>query len=496
MSFYKAMQINLNMIKEIFNNWYLKYILLPVVLSILLFSVFHYQIIPASIAGSIDIDITKSLEFRGGGGRSLGYPYFMNFVSLFSENILVLRFFQLFLFSFSVVILSREFYLLTKSKAVSYLLGTSIFLNVKVNKYCFAITEEALFIPLIIIVTSLIIKVCRKFNINNIILLSIIVGLLASTRPIGIVFLPVLLIIFLLNLPKIKRRFFLYLGAFLAPFVMLIASENYLYLFHEKSDYRARTIGVNLIGKVPQIAINKPKNSSYPSLSNLVYDKGVVIRKIIDNQNSFELKQYFRNVLAVEYHDLGTMDRDISDEIGKYSKKQKYSSRDEVTQGIFMEYLQENFIQYLEITMLNYIANWHLSEILTEGSLSKLKKFTHSELYKSIPKSMDIGLNDHIKVLSRHTKYAIYAKIFMIFTFIATIVMFLIGLSRFFDSIDKSKVLPFDLLLIIFPLALHGYFIAISLIINVQMRFILTFWPIIMVVFSMLLIKIMQVRKV
>jgi hypothetical protein len=276
----------------------------------------------------------------------------------------------------------------------------------------------------------------------------------------------------------------------------LIASENYLYLLHEKSDYRTRTIGVNLIGKTPQMAINKPKNSHYPSLSNLIYDKGLVIRKIIDSQDSFALKQYFRNVLAVEYHDLGTMDEDISNEIGKYSKEQKNHNRDEVTQGVFIEYLQENFGKYFEITMLNYIANWHLSEILTEGNLFKLKEFTNSELYKSIPKSIDIGLNDHIKVLARHAKYATYAKIFMITAFVFTVVMLSIGLFRFFSSVDKAKVPPFDLLLIIFPLSLHGYLLAISLIINVQMRFILTFWPIIMVIFSMSLLKIMQVRKV
>ncbi len=484
------------MVKNILNNWFIKYSFLSITLSLVLFFAYYYQLIPMSIAGSIDIDITNNMGFKSGGGRSLGYPYFMNFVSLFSDNILILRFSQLFLFSLSIVILSREFYLLTKSKVASYLLGTSIFLNVKVSKYCFAITEEALFIPLIIIVTSLIIRVCRKFNIKNVILLSLMVGLLASTRPIGVVFFPVLLIIFLLNLPKIKGKLLLYLGAFIVPFIILIASENYLYLLHEKSDYRTRTIGVNLIGKTPQMAINKPKNSSYPSLSNLIYDKGLVIRKIIDSQDSFALKQYFRNVLAVEYHDLGTMDEDISNEIGKYSKEQKNHNRDEVTQGVFIEYLQENFGKYFEITMLNYIANWHLSEILTEGNLFKLKEFTNSELYKSIPKSIDIGLNDHIKVLARHAKYATYAKIFMITAFVFTVVMLSIGLFRFFSSVDKAKVPPFDLLLIIFPLSLHGYLLAISLIINVQMRFILTFWPIIMVIFSMSLLKIMQVRKV
>ena len=483
------------MIKNILNNWHIKYIFLSVVLSLLLFSSYYYQLIPVSIAGSIDIDITKDMGFRSGGGRSLGYPYFMHFVSLFSDNILILRFSQLFLFSLSIVILSREFYLLTKSKVASYLLGTSIFLNVKVSKYCFAITEEALFIPLIIIITSLIIRVCRKFNIENVILLSLMVGLLASTRPIGLVFFPVLLIIFLLNLPKIRENFFLYLGVFIVPFIILVVSENYLYLFHEKSDYRTRTIGVNLIGKTPQMAINKPKNSHYPSLSNLIYDKGLVIRKIIDSQDSFALKQYFRNVLAVEYHDLGTMDEDIRNEIGKYSKEQKNNNRDEITQGVFVEYLHENLGKYFEITIFNYLANWHLSEILTEGNLYKLEGFTSSKLYKSIPKSMDIGLNDHIKTLARHTKYAAYAKIFMITTFVVTIVMLVLSLFNFIKLDDKSKAQPIDLLLIIFPLALHGYLLAISLIINVQMRFILTFWPVIMLIFALVLVKTIELKK-
>jgi hypothetical protein len=486
----------MGVVKNILNNWYVRCNLLSVVLSLLLFFAYYYQIVPVSITGSIDIDITKDMEFRGGVDRSLGYPYFMHFISLFSENILILKFFQLFLLSFSIIFLSREFYFLTSNKTISFILGMTIFLNVKVSKYGFTITEEALFIPLIIIIASLVIRVCMNINIRNVVLLSLMVGLLVSIRPIGIVFVPALFIIFLLNLPKIRKKSILYLSAFIVPLIILITLENYLFLMHAESDYRSRTIGVNLIGKTPQMAINKPKNSYYPSLSNLIYDKGLVIRKIIDSQDSFALKQYFRNVLAVEYHDIGTMDKDISDEIGRYSIEQKNHSRGEVTQGIFTEYLQENFSKYFEITALNYLANWHLSEILTKSDLSKLKEFTNSKMYENMPKSMDIRLDHHIKVLSRHTKYAVYAKIFMIATFIVSIVMLVLGLFKFLNSTDKEKVHPFYLLSIIFPLLLHGYLLAISLIINIQMRFILTFWPIIMIIFIMALFKIMKVQKV
>ncbi len=487
------------MTKYILNNWYIRYGFLPVILSSALFFAYYYQFIPTSIAGSMEIDITKDMGSKVGISRSLGYPYLMWFTSTFSDDILVLRFFQLFLFSFSIVALSREFYLLTKSKLMSYLLGISIFLNVKVSKYCFAITEEALFIPLIIIVTSLIIRVCRNLNIGNIILLSIVVGLLVSTRPIGVVFIPALLIIFLLNLPRIRRKYLLYLGALMTPFIVLTISENYLYLLHAESDHRSRTIGVNLIGKVPQIAVNKPESSSYASLSDLIYEKGVVIRRIINSQDSFALKQYFRNVLAVEYHDLGAMDEDLSNEIGRYAKEQKYHSREEVTQGIFIEYLKENFIKYFQITALNYVANWQLSEVLTRSDLSKLKEFTNSKLYKSMPKSMNIKkhkrLDHHIKTLTRHAIYAIYAKIFMFILFVITNIMLILGLFKFLNSVDKSEVSPFVLLSIILPLLLHGYFLAISLIINVQMRFILTFWPIMMVIFIMALSKMAKIRK-
>jgi hypothetical protein len=117
-------------------------------------------------------------------------------------------------------------------------------------------------------------------------------------------------------------------------------------------------------------------------------------------------------------------------------------------------------------------------------------------MYENMPKSMDIRLDHHIKVLSRHTKYAVYAKIFMIATFIVSIVMLVLGLFKFLNSTDKEKVHPFYLLSIIFPLLLHGYLLAISLIINIQMRFILTFWPIIMIIFIMALFKIMKVQKV
>jgi hypothetical protein len=74
-------------------------------------------------------------------------------------------------------------------------------------------------------------------------------------------------------------------------------------------------------------------------------------------------------------------------------------------------------------------------------------------------------------------------------------IMLILSLFKFFNSADKSEVSPFVLLSIILPLSLHGYFLAISLIINVQMRFILTFWPIMMVIFIMALSKMAKTRK-
>ncbi len=46
------------------------------------------------------------------------------------------------------------------------------------------------------------------------------------------------------------------------------------------------------------------------------------------------------------------------------------------------------------------MANWQLSEVLTRSDLSRLKEFTNSKLYKSAPKSMNIGLDHHIKTLT------------------------------------------------------------------------------------------------
>jgi len=70
-----------------------------------------------------------------------------------------------------------------------------------------------------------------------------------------------------------------------------------------------------------------------------------------------------------------------------------------------------------------------------------------------------------------------------------------LSLFNFIKLDDKSKAQPIDLLLIIFPLALHGYLLAISLIINVQMRFILTFWPVIMLIFALVLVKTIELKK-
>lgn len=141
-------------------------LLLSVIFTVVLWMLFHGNIIPHSLYG-ITSDIPQLTPFNPEcvSDRyccSLGYPFIQSVFLFFSDNVSMFLFLQVFLFSFSCVYLSYEFFKLANNKILSMLLFLSIYLNPKVFKYSFTTTEEGIFLSLIAISTALIIRFGRK----------------------------------------------------------------------------------------------------------------------------------------------------------------------------------------------------------------------------------------------------------------------------------------------------------------------------------------------
>ena len=92
------------------------------------------------------------------GIKTSFYSYFTIFLAKFSNTLVLTRYTQLFFLVFSISFLSLEFYNLTKNKFFSILLFLSITLNIKFMKLGNFIYEDALYLPVLVLILALLIK--------------------------------------------------------------------------------------------------------------------------------------------------------------------------------------------------------------------------------------------------------------------------------------------------------------------------------------------------
>ena len=160
------------------------------------------------------------------GIRTSFYSYFTIFLAKFSNTLFLTRYTQLFFLVFSISFLSLEFYNLTKNKFFSILLFLSITLNIKFMKLGNLIYEDALYLPVLVLILALLIKLINKFSLKTLGFLSLSCGTLASIKLSGITIFPIfiLLLFFLYNK---RKNFFLMFGFAFIPFFLVILLENY-----------------------------------------------------------------------------------------------------------------------------------------------------------------------------------------------------------------------------------------------------------------------------
>jgi hypothetical protein len=458
---------------------YILFFLNAVVISALLMSVFHMRLLPASVIGAIDIDIRSTMTFSCCGSRAAGYSYFIKIISIFTESIFVLKFIQIYIFSLSVIFLSYQFFKLTESKLLSILLLFSILLNFKISKYGYLISEEALYIPALIFFAGCLIMSGNIKSNMSFIFVGLFAGILIAVKSIGVSIIPLVLIFLILITIKNRPKFLNNFIALFLPLFFVIFIETWLYSLNHSE--RIRTLGVNLLGKIPLISIQQPYDSKFPDLANLMYERGKLIRGLVDKGDSFYAKQFLRNSLAGDYHDLGGIDKDVDKEIKKYIAISSLS-REDVTKNLFLEFFAVNKIEYLKFTILNYLGVWHLSEIMVENDIDNINSILVSNYFLNLPQNMNLHLDKHSFVVSKYAKIAPFARLFMIIAFLSSIILLVVGYSRAYGKLKNGlQIDALTIMALIFPILLHTYFIIVATVINIQLRYVLTYWPIIMI---------------
>ena len=460
------------------NKKYLFSIALISTLISFLFLLLFYQITNSDLIIGQTNPVSEGNYVVCCGYKSSGYPYFTIFLSKFSNSFLLARFVQLFLFAFGTIILSFEFYRLTKNKLISLLLFASIILNIKLAKLCFDIYADALYIPILILIFAFSIRAMNQFSLKNLFLISLLCGILISIKLSGFTIFIFLVILFAYFIKKTNNKIILATIIFL-PFFVMVFTESFLYSLNESK--RPRALGLVLFGKLPVISQNIPAESKYEEINNVIYNKGLIIQEMISRQENFSTKQYLKFISVSKYQH--GFDQDLDKLFKKNLSNRNVYNKSKLFERIVIENIKVNKVEFIKLTLQNYFGFWSIPEVLTENNYKKLKLFADSKYLSDISTSVDLNLKQNLKITKNHTLLAPIVKLIVLFAVSMSIVLFLFSFYKIIlcttHKIDKYQNVY--LVGVMIPIYLHIYYFSISIITIPYTRYILTAWPLLMI---------------
>ena len=395
--------------------------------------------------------------------RNLTYEFYKYIFGLFTNDPQVIFFFQLFLLSYSCYFLIEQLKLKKKNNFFKFFIFLLIFANPKVFKYCFSLTEESLFISLLVICLGLFIKIIFKYSFKKLFLLSFIIGVTYAIRPAGIFLFLLPLFIILKYYSLVKLKFLFIILVMFLPYQI-----DKIFFYKINSVHQPSFIWGAMLGKVPLFAkkINS-KTDEHFEFQNILTQLNKKFENDLKFLNTHTLKQFHRNS-TIELFKTSKVAGEIKI-INDYFKNSEQHSNI-IIKETFFNLLKTNYLYFIKELSLNYLGIWELRELLTKKNqneyfnLIKKNKLNFSKNYDYILQS-----TNHPNVI------VIFAKSFMLIFFTLNLYILLNYIVKFYKKNNKTE----DDLLFYFILTVNFYFLIICISTNVQTRLILGIWPLI-----------------
>ena len=400
------------------------------------------------------------------GIRTSFYSYFTIFLAKFSNTLFLTGYTQLFFLVFSISFLSLEFYNLTKNKFFSILLFLSITLNIKFMKLGYFIYEDALYLPVLVLILALLIKLINKFSLKTLGFLSLLCGTLASIKLSGITIFSVLILLLFFFYNK-RKNFFSILAFTFVPFLLVILMENYLYFSKEEKRLRATIYPIS--GKLPIMSVNENPKSEYPQIYKDLKNKGDELREIIFKQSNFSNKLYIQHILITAYQDYGQ---------DNHWKTFSLYNKQNLLEEIFFDSLKVNKLKFIQLTLDTYLGFWTLGEVLTKKNLNKIRLFTSSNFFATLSPYIQKRFLYNINIAEIHAPISIPSKLICFVLNLVSLILFCISFFKIFVKKNKHK---FYLIGLIISLYTHLYYVSMSVINVFFARYFLTMWPLLMI---------------
>jgi len=354
-------------------------------------------------------------------------------------------------------------------------------LNIKFVKLSNIFYEDALYLPALVLMLALLIKLINKFSLKTLGFFSLSGGVLASIKFSGITIFPIfiLLLFFLYNK---RKNFFLMFGFAFIPFFLVILLENYLYFSNE--DKRSRATILAISGKLPIISVNENPSSKYPQIYNYLKNKGEHLREIVSKQSNFSNKLYTQHILVTAYQDFGLRDdwKDLDEYLELFNthlgENRELYERQKLLEDIFLDSLKANKLKFVQLTLDTYFGFWTLGEVLTKKNLNKLYLFASSDFFNTLDPYVQEILLHNINIAKIHAPISIPSKLVCFFVNLASLILFFTSFFKIFVKKSKNNIYLIGLITSFYT---HFYYVSISVANVFFVRYFLTAWPMLMI---------------
>ena len=324
--------------------------------------------------------------------------------------------FQKILLSFSIV--SLVFFI---GRNTSALLGILSYFLIILNTYYISYSKTILPESVIFSLLNLAIVYLFEEKRGGLIIFSIICGIIASLKPVGIFLSVILFIIFFIKNKK-THKIFIFLILFSIP---TIIENSFFY-----SQYKERTtvFKQSVLGKLVVLSgkdsfiINHYSNELWPLLETTKKEYRIV-HNFLNSLDNILLKAE----LLSDYEVIAQYQTFNFESVKKLEFDKNIIF--ENTNNIFLEIIKNNFYDYLKLSLFHYLGNWSIGskERFLKGNKEKIPLY--QELVKS---SAPINLPGQITLE--------FAQIlFVLFLIILTIHNFYVLLC-FFKVIEKNSI--------------------------------------------------------
>ncbi|WP_417816312.1 hypothetical protein [Thalassospira alkalitolerans] len=387
--------------------------------------------------------------------RTAGYPVLLSSVALVTGDVSNVVFFQIILFCVCVSFLLKRCWSFEFGWLMVSAVSVVSFFNPFFLKYHYSVLTESVFFSLIAIILTCFIDLFRSpKNRKSWIVLGGCIGCAVLVRPVGISFIPLIPIIFLLiYFEKRPGNWKMMVSSIVVFCSFILIGQVVKYSFHgdnKESLFPLVVFAKSALveaGPAPYLT-NDPRYVVWSDLENDTEQVREILKQAKDV--NFAVEQYLRQNYEVFFQFQYEIDTE------KFSKEKNYISIDDLKVDVGMHRLMRSFPQYLGLIAKNYLDLWGIGAAMIPAFVDDGNYF--------IERNAPLPFNENGGVVSEEMSaraIGIFIYPLMMAAWVLSIIIIILGVffRRNYAHFGKS----FNISLIC-SLMVNGNFLFISII--------------------------------